>query len=120
MPDRFTYRPATAADIVQFYSRPLPFTVRAWVAEADGRVLGLAGYIPQGRYVLAFSEIKDEMRAHPMAVMRGAKKFMGLLDRPAVAYASRKEPGSCRLLERLGWKYATTDDQGEVFTWAIL
>ena len=94
--------------------------MRAWVAEMDGEILGMAGHYVHGEAVVVFSKMDEKMREFPVTIMRLSKEFMQRLKSsrlPAICLASQDEGNSCAFLERLGWRHAGTGDKGEVYTW---
>jgi hypothetical protein len=99
-------RPATRDDVLQWYGN-VPATMRAIVAEDDGRVLGIAGLASVGGGLQAFSEIDDALRGHRLFLARAAIAFRGLLaETPGaiVAICSQCEPTAPRLLSWLGFE----------------
>ena len=94
-------------------------TVRAWVAELDGRPIGIMGYtVQRGQPAAAmFSDMKDEMRAFPKVIVREARRLLAEMRFPAVCIASGREKGAGRFLRRLGWQYLDTSDEGDIYVW---
>ncbi len=115
------FRPATAADLIAFYGRPPPASVRALVAILDGRPVGVAGIKYErgadgGKLLVAFSDMGPELRAYPVAVMRAARRTMALLrGRPVIALASPAEPNAPAFLARLGFVHAASTAEGEIY-----
>jgi hypothetical protein len=113
-------RTARPSDFQEIYDRPAPVSMRAWSAELDGEVLGMAGYYIASGQIMVFSTMKDRMRDFPVTIMRASRRFMASLKEaklPAICVASPDEGNSCAFLERLGWSHAGTGDEGEVYTW---
>lgn len=110
-------RPATSADLAAFSTAPTWGTIRAIVAETDGKVIGIAGLAYQGEHVIAFSEIRDELRRYPVTIMRAARRVLRMLDGTgALAVANPEEQGARRFLTRLG--FATVCDRTGTFRWS--
>lgn len=86
-------------DVADFYGS-IPMSMRATVAELDGRVVGIAGYYMAQGVAFVFSDCKAELPK--MTIWREAVKYMQGLTIPAICVASE---GSERFLERLGWKH---------------
>ena len=102
---KVTVRPATRADIAAFSDLADKPTLRAWVGELDGRLIGMGGFaFVQGRWV-AFSDLTEEARAHKMTLMRAAiRAFAAARDsRIRFIYAAPDpaEPGAVKWLRRL-------------------
>lgn len=113
-------RPATEADLVAFYGRPPRSTIRAIVAEHQGRILGVAGLMRTANGMLAVSEISEEMRSHRLTIMRAGKAIADMAKRspvPVYAVASDKEANSAAFLERLGFVCISESREGGLFQW---
>ena len=95
-----------------FYGRMPPRSVRVWVLEHDGQVLGLAGYFMQDGKAVLFSDVREGVPK--MTIWRAALAFMKSLDMPLVCEGTQK---SAAFLERLGWVYVGDNDNGMVFEW---
>lgn len=114
---RPSVRAARPADFEAFYGRSPPYTMRAWVAELDGEVIGIAGYYMRQGWVQAFSDMNDAMRQYPGTIMREARRFMARLKSPALCIASCSEKNAARFLGYLGWRHVGTSEEGEVYAW---
>jgi len=114
-------RPATAADLIAFYGRPPPASVRALVAILDGRPVGVGGLKYEGgadgeTLLVAFSDLRPELRAYPVAIMRAARRVVASMQgRPAIALADPAEPGAPAFLARLGFVHAASTAAGEIY-----
>lgn len=105
---RLEGRPATAADVRDYFEGKIPTSLRAWVLEVDGEVAGIAGYHFVGKNARVFSEMRRPIpRA---AIWRESVKFMRRISFPAFCEA---DESSGPFLERLGWK---TED-GVIYRW---
>lgn len=110
-------RPATAEDIAAFSGLPSKPTIRAWVGEADGKVIALAGFaFSKGRW-LAFCDLRPEARKYKMALARGALRAFAEIKRQGIKYVYAEvdpdEPGAVRWLTSLGF----TVDPRNVYLW---
>ena len=117
---RPSVRAARPSDFEKIYDRAPPVSMRAWVAELDGEVIGMAGHYLEQGCVMVFSTMKDKMRDFPITIMRASREFMTTLAKsglPAMCVASSDECNACAFLERLGWVHAGTSEDGEVYTW---
>lgn len=110
---------ATAADVRAFYGGPAPFTLRAYVALLDGKPVALGGISYRDGLVLAFMEIKDEMRPYKFSIGKFAAKLPELFGQgvPGMAIADPNEPTADRLLRWLGFKFIASCDDGEIYEW---
>lgn len=102
-------RPATAEDIARFSDMANKPSIRAWVAEQDGRLLGMGGIaLAKGRW-FGFVDVTDEMLAHKITLARAAIRFLDEVKRSGVRFiyaeVSPHEPGAGRWLESLGFEF---------------
>lgn len=105
---------ATAEDVRRFRGETRE-TVRARVAIKNGEVAAIAGYFVKGGLAHVFSEIRDNLPK--TLIWREALTMMKRIDIPAVCVADRQIEGSCRFLERLGWRHVASVAEGEVYSW---
>ena len=54
-------RTATRKDFIDFYERAPPMTMRAWVADDNGELLGIGGYYLQGGHAVTFTDHREQM-----------------------------------------------------------
>lgn len=110
-------------DFQAFYGRDLPYTAKGWVAELDGKIIGIGGFALLGMPALAFSDMTEEMKAFPITIMRESKRIMAELAKTrssAYCLASKEFPNSAQFLERLGWVWQRSDPNGEIYAWQSL
>lgn len=109
-------RRATQLDLETYYGDRNHGTMKAYVAEMDGELVGVVGVVRDrncGRY---FCDFKPELQPHlrSITIMRAVKASLRFADEyrgPLVAVADDAE--SCRLLNRLGF----THIQGVLYGW---
>jgi len=101
-------RPATRADVDALIAEPLPFRIKAWAAEHDGKLLGIGGLaFPPSGAVMAFVHVapgahRFKVAFHRAGLMAMAEaKRMGL--RRVVATAESEHPRATAWLARLGF-----------------
>lgn len=102
-------RPATHEDIAQFSDLANKPTIRAMVAERDGRIIALGGIaLSQGRWY-AFADLPEEIRPYKMTIARAAKRFFRDLRRDGIRYvyaeASPVEPRALAWFASLGFEF---------------
>lgn len=115
---RPSLRPATRADYREFYGEDPVNTMRAYVAELDGKVVGIGGTMCVQDSVYVFSDMKDELRPFKVSIFKFAKKVDELLSGlPGVCIANPNEPNSERLLRSLGFEWVSSTESGEVYKW---
>lgn len=112
-------RPATAADAAAFYGTERPMkSMRGFVAELDGEVVGIGGVYFDHGYLVAFSEMKEALRPYKKAIVKGARMIMSaIIDRgvPVFALANQGEPTAAGLLKALGFKFFQHTPQGDIY-----
>lgn len=113
-------RLATAADVEAFYGRAPEHTMRGYVVMLGNRPVALGGIVYRFGALCAFSEMKDELRPYKVSIVRFARKIGEILNGvPGMAVASPSEPGSERLLRRLGFEHVGSSNEGEVYRWPV-
>lgn len=109
--------PATAELLAPFYGDTPNRTCRAWVVMDDAsKVVGIAGFYSDGMANVIFTDISDELRAHPRTILVLAKRIMKTLvevGRPICAKCDFSIGASQRFLEHFG--FVRIND--EVFQW---
>ena len=109
---------ATATDVRAFYDGPSPYTMRAYVVLLDGVPVALGGVMYRRGVLCAFSEMKEEFRPYKVSIVKFARKIGEIFNgTPGMAVASRREPGSGRLLRWLGFEHIASCEEGEVYQW---
>lgn len=105
------------SDILAFYDKPFPESVRGLAVEFDGKSIGIAGVIHTNP-LQAFSSMKDSLRDYPKTIIKTARKLKTILDAydsPIYAYADEGEKNSVNFLKHIGF---TQLDDG-VFKWQV-
>jgi hypothetical protein len=98
-------RDADSAALRQFYGY-VP-RCRAWVAEEDGRIVAVAGYKVQNGAVRVFADLNDEIRRHPVKMVRCGRKLMAearAKHMPVYVEVDKYVPRSREFLEHLGFR----------------
>jgi RimJ/RimL family protein N-acetyltransferase len=119
---RVRFRPTVAADLAHVSSgQKLPHRIRAVTAELDGTVIGVGGlgYRPDG-VAIAFADISETLRRHPVAVHRAGRLGMDLIRRSGVPFviaeAQPGNPAAERWLRYFGFEPTEIGDR-KVFVW---
>jgi hypothetical protein len=110
-------RLAKAEDIEQFCGKRYPQSMRAVVVELEGEIIGIGGVLHTAPRQ-AFSEIKDELRRRPKALLKAGKMFRTILDMydvPVYAIASPKEKNSRGFLEWVG--FVPFENNEDLYQW---
>jgi hypothetical protein len=98
--------------LVDVCGNDAPVTLRAWCMEMDGEPVAVAGYFPAGANVMVFSDIRRD-DIPKIALWRAAKVLMAKIKHPAVCVTAESQA----FLERLGWVYSHTKEDGDVYLW---
>jgi hypothetical protein len=101
-------RRANAQDIRDYYGDAPRETIRAYVADINGSIVGIVGIFRSKDSGIFFSEFKPELQPYlkSITIMRTIKKALSLCDEyrgPVFALADNAE--SCRLMNRLGFTH---------------
>lgn len=118
-----TTRPATAADVREFYP-DMTCSFRAWVAEIDGEAQGIIGVALTRPNACMFSSVREPLKPHlkGLAVLRLIKKAEAAVKASRVPVLALAEPGlptAPNILERLGFAHLGTNDDGEIYGWGL-
>jgi hypothetical protein len=97
--------PAELAVLAPGDNRP---TVKAWVGELDGRIVGFGGLaFQQGRWI-AFCELSEEAQHYKRAIVRAGRNVLDEARRAGhrfvYAQADGSEPTARRWLDSLGFQ----------------
>jgi hypothetical protein len=117
-----TARPATAADVRQFYPT-WTCSFRAMVCELNGEVQGIIGIALLRPVACLFSVFNEPLRPflRHLTVLRLIKWAQGAVKAsrvPVLALAEPDEATAPDILTRLGFKHLGTFDDGEIYQWA--
>jgi len=101
---------------VEYFGEPSRGTMRAIVAEMDGKVVGMIGVVREGPVGKFFCDISPKLEPHlrSITIYRAIKDSMEIVKRyggPVVCVAEHAE--GCRLLNRLGFTHL----DGAYYAW---
>lgn len=113
------FKVATAENVARFYDgESPPKSMKGFVAELDGEIVGVGGIYYDGPTSFAFTEIKPAFRKRKKDLVRGIhllEAFYNNLGFPVMAIASLGEPTAPALLKKLGWvPTGIVTEKGEV------
>ena len=118
---RCEFRQATAKDAYEFYGEKPPFSFKGVAAVKDGKVVGLGGIYREAHYLIAFTDMKDEMRESKKDIAKGCRIVHNLIieePRPVYAIANQDEPTAKALLAKLGFVPSGKEtDKGSILIW---
>lgn len=120
-------RPATQADIEEWYEGEVPSTSKAWVVTLDGKVAGIAGLSLGGlakerKFPEAFCDMAPELAPHirhPI-VQWAISRVVRMIRQSRVTVTAIADPDletSEPLLRRLGAVPIGRSPYGEVYQW---
>lgn len=115
-PPKIITRYAREDDIVEYFGDSTGETVRAIVAEVDGKVAGIVGVVREDSHGMYFSNFSEDLRPYlrSVAVMRAIKQSMDIVRAyrgPVISIAETVE--GCRILNRLGFRHL----EGAIYGW---
>ena len=97
-------RRANQADVERWYEGRPVFSMKGYVAEKDGELLGIGGVFRNGGHRYAFAEMLPESHRWAKSILRMAKKVMeDVGDDTVYAVRQEDEPTADRLLKHLGF-----------------
>lgn len=101
-------RPATKEDIEAYSDLHDKPTIKAWVGEVDGEVVGISGLaLHQGRWFI-FCDLKDEAKKYPITIARNAHRVMDEVRKMGIKFVYAQidlgEPRSIAWLGTLGFE----------------
>ena len=104
---RVLVRRATREDIENFSDATMKPTMKAWLGELDGKILGMGGLaLSNGRW-FAFCDLTDEARKYKMTIVKISYEIMRDAKRSGIKFvyadADTEEPMSRRWLASLGF-----------------
>lgn len=98
-------RPATRAEVVEFYGDV--GSARMVALEVSGEVLGVGGLVWTGEEVLAVSFLKPEAKAYPKQILRGAHAVQAMAEEmncDVYATPDPDEPSAAGFLQHIGFE----------------
>jgi len=114
-------RTATAKDAFNFYGKPPTNSFKGIVAVEGDKVIGIGGLFYTKSGLVAFSDMKPEMRQYKKAMVKGCRMIMNMVKNaevPVYAVANNMEPTAKNLLERLGFvNTGVGNELGETLVW---
>ena len=114
-------RQATTKDAYNFYGKMPSNSFKGIVAVEGDKVIGIGGLFYTKDGLIAFSDMKPEMRQYKKALVKGCRMIMDMVknaDTPVYAVANDKEPTATNLLERLGFvRTGIKNEIGETLVW---
>jgi len=109
-------RPARKQDFAALIDEPLPYRVKAFAVEDDGKLLGVGGFAYQPGGTIAAFVLKGEgAERYPLALHRAGRYAMSEAQREGfrrvVALAETNNPAAERWLQRLGFELVMTNGE---------
>ncbi len=113
------FRPATEADLCEWYGRLPGYSIKAWVLEVDGEVMGIGGLAyHRGRPNHLFTEWKPGLKRFPVSMIKAMRRGLEQLrGAPALARIQKDEPQAERISRMMGLTPAGADQEGKLYRW---
>lgn len=119
--DKPIIRPLKEADIIAFYGRNFGQHCRGWAIDYKGALAAIVGVTILPTLMLAWSDIKPEVKASPRVTYETAKLIMRKISElryPVIyAVASYDLKNAPAFLHRLGWEFMEDSARGRIFRW---
>lgn len=115
---RAEIRTATARDLEEFYGHPPERSMRAFAAVLGKKVIAVAGVYRGVNHMVAFSQMKDEMRPRKKDIVRLAHVNMAAIKnrgQKVIAFADQNEMTAPSFLTKLGFKHVEHTADGEAY-----
>ena len=109
-------RPATKQDVIDRFGN-VPKTMKALVADLDGKIVGFCGIAQIGNMSELFSYTDDEVLPYKKTILKAAKKVMEKAPSVVVARSDPRFEG--KLLRHLGFKKIDHPDNNPPEEWYI-
>lgn len=108
MTSRPIIRPATREDIEAFSSVPDKPTMKAFVGELDGKIIGIGGLaFSQGRWFV-FCDLTEEARRYKVSIAKTARRVMDEAREMGIQFVyadvDETEPNALRWQKSLGFE----------------
>lgn len=103
---KIEFKKATPEYAREYYGKRPVKTFKGYVALLNDKVVGIGGVSFEKGNMMAFSEMKDEMRPFRRDIAKAARLLEGFIDSlpyPVFAFACPKEPTAKKLLQKLGF-----------------
>lgn len=113
-------RQATQKDVDAFYGKKPMYSMRAYVAVLGDEVIAIGGVCRQEGHMVAFSEMKPEMREHKKDIIRGYRKLFEIIQgyNTVFAVANSEEKLAGKMIKKLGFELVEINREGEeVYRW---
>lgn len=108
-------------DIRDFYGENYRQACRGWAIEYRGKLAAIVGVTIMPTIMIAWSDIKADVRASRRVVYETAQRIMKLISElgyPVIyAVASYDLKNAPAFLHRLGWEFMEDSARGRIFRW---
>ncbi len=115
-------RPARHEDVAALHPEVVGVSYRAWVAELDGKPVGVIGLALTRPRACLFCGFGEDLRPHlkSMPILRLLKKVQGLVEQrglPVYALRDENEDKAPAILKRLGFEPFGKFENYDVWEW---
>jgi len=117
---KFEIRGADKIDLRRWFGGELPpVSMRAQVLDIEGELVGIWGVQFFKGQMLGFTKFKDAAKVHKRAMVAMVKSARKMLQEYpyVIAFADKDEPTADGFIRHIGFQYAGSSPQGEVYEW---
>lgn len=107
-------RAITVSDYAAFFGKAPDRTIRGYAFMVDGKMVGVCGALLGKDSTMLFSDLKEEIDAHPVTIWRWAKRAMDMLaemKQPLFATTDTSE----KFLNSLGFVFRGNTKYGKLY-----
>jgi hypothetical protein len=115
---------ATLDDFIYFYGHTPKYTIKAWVYEHEGVLLGIGGIVIYRESYNLFLKVNNAIKCSKKILYHAILQGMNEIKKTKLPYTAIRDctlDSSKRLLEKLGFQYLLTNtDKQEVYVWQVI
>jgi hypothetical protein len=114
--------PSTKEHVAVFFNETLRQSFKGITAILDGKVIGIAGLKFDGKRIVLFSDIRDDVRQYKRDIVKVIYMLYGIIKEaryPILALANPNEYLSERILIKMGFKYSGYETPDGKAFWRI-
>lgn len=112
-------RPATAADLEEWYGTGQRNSFKGIVGEVDGEVVAIGGVYRSQGLMIGIAGLRPHVRHRKKDAVRFARAGQKVLQGYpfVVAFADKDEPTAEGLIKHLGFEHRGSTEIGEMYLW---
>lgn len=114
-------RPITATEVTAFFGAKPPFTIKGMAFYNGGKLAAIAGVKHNGKFWVAFSDIRKDVSLPAITIWRHAKlvieEVVSKMRAPVYAIVEKNNPLGRKWAEGLGFSLYMDDGDKEIYRW---